>query len=317
MARRVTPLILILALVLPLALSACGGSAQATTVRVGMLPILDGLPMYVAQAEGMFEEQGISVEFIPVSSAAERDQLMQAGQIDAMINDLVSTMLYNREQTQIVIVRFARTATLDYPQYRVLAAGDSGIESVAQLAGVPIGVSEGTVIAYTTDRLLEGAGLTPDQIETLAVPNIGERMTLLTSGQLQAANLPDPLASLAIQNGAVVVIDDTADPSIGNSVISFRASYVEQNPDTVRGFLAAVEQAVEAVNTDKARWQDLLTEQGLVPAPILGSYAVPDFPAASVPSVSQFADVLDWTQQEGLIEVDVSYDSSVDDSFLP
>jgi NitT/TauT family transport system substrate-binding protein len=85
----------------------------------------------------------------------------------------------------------------------------------------------------------------------------------------------------------------------------------------VRGFLAAVEQAVEAVNTDKARWQDLLTEQGLVPAPILGSYAVPDFPAASVPSVSQFADVLDWTQQEGLIEVDVSYDSSVDDSFLP
>jgi NitT/TauT family transport system substrate-binding protein len=234
-----------------------------------------------------------------------------------MINDLVSTMLYNREQTQIVIVRFARTATLDYPQYRVLAAGDSGIESVAQLAGVPIGVSEGTVIAYTTDRLLEGAGLTPDQIETLAVPNIGERMTLLTSGQLQAANLPDPLASLAIQNGAVVVIDDTADPSIGNSVISFRASYVEQNPDTVRGFLAAVEQAVEAVNTDKARWQDLLTEQGLVPAPILGSYAVPDFPAASVPSVSQFADVLDWTQQEGLIEVDVSYDSSVDDSFLP
>jgi hypothetical protein len=33
--------------------------------------------------------------------------------------------------------------------------------------------------------------------------------------------------------------------------------------------------------------------------------------------VSQFADVLDWTQQEGLIEVDVSYDSSVDDSFLP
>jgi NitT/TauT family transport system substrate-binding protein len=282
-----------------------------------MLPILDGLPMYVAQAEGMFEEQGVSVEFIPVSSAAERDQLMQAGQIDAMINDLVSTMLYNREQTQIVIVRFARTATLDYPQYRVLAAGDSGIESVAQLAGVPIGVSEGTVIAYTTDRLLEGAGLTPDQIETLAVPNIGERMTLLTSGQLQAANLPDPLASLAIQNGAVVVIDDTADPSIGNSVISFRASYVEQNPDTVRGFLAAVEQAVEAVNTDKARWQDLLTEQGLVPAPILGSYAVPDFPAASVPSVSQFADVLDWTQQEGLIEVDVSYDSSVDDSFLP
>jgi len=317
MRRRFGTLFLALALTLPLALSACGGSAQTASVRVGMLPILDGLPMYVAQAEGLFEQEGVSVEFVPVSSAAERDQLMQAGQIDAMINDLVSTMLYNREQTQIVIVRFARTATADYPQYRVLAAGDSGITSVEQLAGVPIGVSEGTVIAYTTDRLLEGAGLSPEEIETLAVPNIGERMTLLTSGQLQAANLPDPLASLAIQNGAVVVIDDTADPAIGNSVISFRASFVEQNPGTVRGFLAAVEQAVEAVNADKSRWQDLLTEQGLVPAPILGSYTVPDFPAASVPSQAQFADVLAWTQQEGLIEVDVSYASSVNDGFLP
>ncbi len=244
----------------------CAGTArQEPTIRVGVLPILDALPMYVAQAEGFFADEGVEVEFIPVASAAERDQLMQAGQIDAMINDLVSTMVYNQDEVQIVVVRFARVATPQYPQYRVLASADSGLETVEDLKGVPIGVSEGTVIAYTTDRLLEGAGLRPEEINTVAVPKIPDRMALLGSGELEAANLPDPLASLAMQGGARVIIDDTTNPEVGSSLISFRADFVRDYPETVRGFLAALELATEAVNADKARWSDLLTEESLVP----------------------------------------------------
>jgi NitT/TauT family transport system substrate-binding protein len=317
MKRTSTGLLLVLVVLLTFT-SACSGIAGGTApIRVGMLPILDGMPMYVAQAEGYFAEENVTVEFIPVASAAERDQLMQAGQIDAMINDLVSTMLYNRDRTEIVIVRFARTATPSYPQFRVLAAADSGILSPDDLRGVQVAVSEGTVIAYTTDRLLQGAGLTNVEIETLAVPNIVERMTLLGSGQVQAANLPDPLASLAILNGASVVIDDTADPDIGSSVISFRAEYLRSNPDSVRGFLAAVERAVADINADKDRWIDLLEDEGLVPPPLLGVYPIPDFPFASVPSQAQFEDVLMWTLDEGMVESEVGYDSSISSSYLP
>lgn len=299
-------------------LAGCASTPQGpVTIRVGVLPILDALPMYVAEAEGYFNNQGVIVEFIPVSSAAERDQLMQAGQIDSMINDLVSTMLYNRDQTQIVIVRFARTATADYPQYRVLAAADSRVQTVDDLKGVPIGVSEGTVIAYTTDRLLEGAGLAPDEIETLAVPKIPDRLALLGSGELAAANLPDPLASLAIQGGARVVIDDTADPDVGSSVISFDVDFLGEHPQAVRGFVAAIERATDDINANKDQWSDLLSEQGLVPESLLGSYTIPDFPSASVPTQAQFQDVLSWTQDEGLVEGDVSYQASVDGSYLP
>lgn len=316
--RRILSMSILIGLLAAALLTGCAPAPQgAVTIRVGVLPILDALPMYVAQAEGYFNEQGVQVEFVPVSSAAERDQLMQAGQIDSMINDLVSTMLYNRDQTQIVIVRFARTATPEYPQYRVLAAADSGIKTVEDLKGVPIGVSEGTVIAYTTDRLLEGAGLSPDEIVTLAVPKIPDRMALLGSGELAAANLPDPLASLAIQGGASVVIDDTADPDVGSSVISFDADFLGQHPQAVRGFLAAIEQATDDINRAKGQWSDLLSSEGLVPESLLGSYTIPDFPAASVPTQAQFQDVLSWTQDEGLVEVDVSYQASVDGSYLP
>jgi NitT/TauT family transport system substrate-binding protein len=308
----------IIPILLALTLSSCGGApAEMVTLKIGVLPILDALPMYVADSQGYFAEQGVTVEFVPVASAAERDQLMQAGQIDGMINDLVSTMLYNKDQTQIVVVSFARIATADFPQYRVLAAKDSGIETVADLAGVPIGVSEGTVIEYTTDRLLEAEGLTSDEIVVLAVPKIPDRLALLDSGELQAANLPDPLSSLAIQSGAKVIIDDTSHPEIGNSLISFSKSVVDEHPQAIKAFMAAVEQAASDINADKTRWSDLLTEKQLVPAPVVGTYVIPSFPTGKVPSEAQFADALAWTQEKGLLAGSVSYADSVDASFLP
>jgi NitT/TauT family transport system substrate-binding protein len=291
--------------------------AELVTVRLGLLPILETLPMHVAQAEGLFAEQGLQVEFVPVASAAERDQLMQSGQIDGMINDLVSTVFYNQAEPQITVVRLARTATSEYPQYRVLAGKDSGITSVDGLSGVPIGISEGTVIEYVTDRLLEAEGLAADEIAYLAVPRIPDRLALLESGELQAATLPDPLASLALAGGASVVVDDTRHPEYGNSLISFRKSFVDENPLAVRGFLAALEEATRRINADKTAWTELITAQQLVPAPLLKGYALPDFPPASVPSEAQFDDVVAWATAKGLISAEVDYADSVDASYLP
>ena len=301
----------------PASMPAAAPAAQPTTLKIAVLPILDALPMYVAQAKGYFKAQGVTVEFIPVSSAAERDQVMAAGQADGMINDLISTLFYNKDQIQIQIVSFARTATKDFPQYRILASGSSGITTVEDLKGVPIGISEGSVIAYTTDRLLEAAGFAPDEIVTVAVPSIADRMALLNSGELKAANLPDPLSSLAIQNGAVPIIDDTTHPEYGNSLISFRKAVIDAHPEAVRGFLAAVEQASKDINADKTQWESLLTEQKLVPEPLIGSYEIPTFPTGSLPTEAQWNDVLAWAKEKGLVTSDVSYSDSVTATFLP
>lgn len=290
---------------------------EPISIKFAVLPILDALPMYVAQQEGYFANQNVSLEFIPVGSAAERDQVMAAGQADAMINDLVSTLFYNQDGIQIKIVRFARTATTQFPQYQILAAGNSGITKVEDLRGIEIGISEGSVIAYTTDRLLEAAGIPNDEIRTVAVPKISDRLALLNSGELKAANLPDPLSSLAIQSGAVPIIDDTIHPEYGNSLISFRKAFIDEHPEAVRGFLAAVGQAVNEINADPTRWSDLLTEQQLVPAPLIGTYKIPTFPGSSVPSQAQWDDVLAWAKDKGLLKNDIKYSGSVDEEFLP
>ncbi len=307
-------------LVIVIFIAACSPTAQApepATLKIAVLPILDALPMYVAQANGYFDSQDVKVEFIPVGSAAERDQVMAAGQADGMINDLVSTLLYNQDNTQIQIISFARTATPEFPQFRILAAKNSGINDVEDLKGIEIGISEASVIEYTTDRFLEAEGFTPLEIVTIAVPSIAVRMSLLDSGELEAANLPDPLASLAIQGGAVPIVDDSAHPEFGNSLISFRKSVIDANPEAIRGFLAAIEKAAKDINANPTEWDELLTDQKLVPAPLIGSYKIPTFPTGSVPSEAQWDDVVAWGLEKGLISQYISYDDSVTTEYLP
>ena len=315
---RKTVIALVLSAVL---LSACGGAAPATqedpTLKIAVLPILDALPMYVADAQGYFKDAGVKVEFVPVASAAERDQVMQAGQVDGMINDLTSTVFYNKDAQKIAVVRFARTASLDKPQFSLLAAKDSGITTPDQLKGVEIGISQNTVIDYWTQRILENAGLTTADIKTINVPAIPDRLQLLNEGQLKAAVLPEPAATLAEQGGAIRVIDDTSLPSIGTSEISFSMNSLKSKPETVKKFQAAIEKATADVNNEPAKWDSLLSDKKLVPAPLIGKYVLPKFPTASVPSEAQLKDVMAWMMAKGLIKQEVPYGQLVDASYLP
>ena len=304
-------------------LGACAQASSPTTIgelrtlKIAVLPILDALPMYVAQDQGFFEKQGVKVQLIPAASAAERDQLIAAGQADGMINEIVSTILYNKDQIQVQIVRFARVATADSAMYRILAAKNSNINSVNDLKGVPIGISQGTTIEYTTERLLTEQGFQPADIKTVAVPKISDRMALLGSGELKAATLPEPLSSLAVQGGARVILDDRQVTKYSYSTYAFRKAVIDAQPDAIRAFLVAVEDAVKMINQDPQKWSNLLSEQKVVPEPLKGSFVVPKFVTASIPTQAQWDDVLAWEKEKGLVKNEVSYTDSVTDRFLP
>ncbi len=292
-------------------------SAEPATLKIAVLPILDALPMYVAEQEGLFAAHNVVVKFIPAASAAERDQIIVAGQADGLINELVSTVLYNKDQVQVQVVRFARIATTKYPQYYILASKQSGITKPEALKGVEIGISQGTVIEYVTDRLLEAEGLSAADIKTIAVPKIPDRMALLSSGELRAATMPDPLSLLAIQQGAVLVLDDTRHPDYSYSTIAFRKAVIDQNPQAIRNFLAAIEEATAKINANPSQWSNLLTEKQLVPASLVGEYQLPPYPAAAVPSEAQWNDVVAWAKEKGILTTDIQYSSSVTGNFLP
>jgi len=301
-----------------ISLSSCTPLPESdSTLKMALLPILDSLPAYVAQQEGYFQAEGLDVEIINVSSAPERDQLIAAGEADGMINELVSTMFINNNESQVQIVRIARTATEKDPVFRILASKSSGITDPMQLVGNEIGISEGTVIEYVTDRLLESEGLSASEVTKVAIPRISDRLALLGAGELSAAVLPDPLASLAVQGGAVVVLDDTVEPEYGLSVISFRIETLNSKPDFVRAYLRALEKAVDDINQNPGKFEGILREKGLVPDVLLTSYQIPIFPSAGVPSEDQWEDAVNWVIAKSLIPDRLEYEDSITDQYLP
>lgn len=298
-------------------LSACAPQTATGTLKIAVLPIIDTLPMYVAQQEGLFTKHGVNVEFIPVASAPERDQLVAAGQVDGTINETLAVMLFNKENVQMQVVRYALRPTEGSGHFFILASAKSGISSVDGLKGVEIGVSQGTVIEYVTERLLQAEGLAPDEIKTIAVPKIPDRMALLASGELKAGVMPDPLASLVVSQGGVIIVDDSNHPEYGFSVISFRKDVVDRDPEAIKGFLAAIEEATVLLNVEPAKYKNVLSEQKLVPPPLLGAYQAPLFPSAGVPTADEWDDALNWLKEKGILTTDISYEESVNASFLP
>ena len=285
------------------------------TLRIAVLPIIDTIPLFVARDEGIFEELGVDIEFIPVSSAPELSQMIASEQADGMVTDGLTVAFFNKEEIQLQIVRYGQIPSEDRGHFFILAARDSGIASPADLKNVEIGISEGTIIEYITDRLLEKEGFSAAEIETIAVPKIPDRMALLGSGEIQAAVLPDPLASLAVLQGASIVLDDSQSPEYGASVYVFSKEIIDEHPDAIRAFVEAIDIAVGLLADDPQEYTSLLVENKLIPQPLVDNYVIPPFPYG-IYSEAEWADTLLWAQEKGLLSVNIPYEEAINTSFV-
>jgi NitT/TauT family transport system substrate-binding protein len=291
--------------------------AQKKELKIALLPILDVLPFYAAEAEGFFAGGGFKITAVPVASGLARDGLMQAGEIDGMLNEMTTTGSFNRDGVRIKILISARKAYTRVPMFRVLASPKSGFTTPADLAGVPIGVSKNTIIEYVTDRMLRAKGISREQIIVKSVPVIPERYQLLMQGRLKAATLPDPLGISALAAGAVSMVDDSAYPRYSVSVLSFSVKALEDKGDGIRFFLKAWDRAAEKINANPEAYRALLLKKIRVPRNVQEGYPVPFYPRKEVPGPEQWADVMNWMVEKGLLDSPLTYKDSVTTAFLP
>ncbi len=309
-------IVLLVAAIAPV--HAAPAERQTTSLKMGLLPILDVLPFYVAEQAGYFEEEGLDIELIPVSSALERDQLLLAGEIDGMLNDLISTGIFNQDEALIQIVALARRAYPDSPQFRILAAPRSNITLPSEAANFEIGISENSVIHYITQRIMEHEGVSADELSYRTEPNIPVRFQLLMEGTLKVVTLPDPLAQAAIEGGAILIADDSAlvDTGFSQSVLSFRTEVIEDNPEAVEAFLRVWMRAAEDINADPEAYRDLWLEKTNVPDSVKDSYVLPPFPTYEITSESAWEDTVQWLVDQDIVDNAASYEDSVNPTFI-
>ena len=296
-------------------------------LRVGVLPVLNTLPIHVAQARGYFEDAGVKVELFPVGSAADLRLALYSDALDGIQADLVTALVMNSGGVSLRVVRHNKMKKI--PFSALVASPWSDIDSAEELVGARIGISQNTVIHYLTDQMLTSTAIDSNLVVYEDVENVLSRLYILVRGRLDAATLPQPHIKMAIDAGGRVLIDDSVLDYVPEAV-SFRVDVLAETPAAVRAFLLAYEQGVNAINDmngsstafQEALYQDESTRYLLstqMPPELFFSLAVsvPKFFSASVPSEEEYDSVHDWALENGIIEETLSYEDVVDGTYLP
>ncbi|ADL08101.1 ABC transporter substrate-binding protein [Thermosediminibacter oceani] len=285
-------------------------SKEGSPLVIGVLPDVDSIPLIIAEAQGYFQEQGVEVRLEHFKSAMERDSALQSGKIDGAVSDILAAAFANDGGFNVKIT------SLTNGTYKLLTGKEKNINEVAKIKGRDIALSKNTIIEYATDKILEKYGIDPSDVNKVVVPQIPARLEMLQNGKIDAATLPDPLATLAIKNGAKV-IESTDKLGINPGVLLFTPEALERKEDEIKAFYKAYNKAVEYLKqNEKSAYIDVVIEKAGFPEEVKDTIVLPEYTKAELPSKEDFDGVMDWLVKKGLIKKAYSFDELVDGRFI-
>lgn len=286
------------------------------TVKIGVLPIEDNLPFYVAEKDGLYAKEGVQVELVSFASAMERDTALQAGQIDGEVADLVAVALLKKIGTDVKIASIGLGANPKEGRFAILASPKSSIKDLAGLKGATLGISENSIIDYVSDQMLLDKGVPLSDVRKMSIPKMPVRLDMLLSDQINAACLPDPLASLAQVKGAHLILDDTY-RNISQTVFLFRTKSIQENPEGIKAVVRVYGSAGQALSKNPDQYRSLFLEKAQIPSDLKESYKTPTFSKLQLPTEDEVNSVMKWMVDKKLIPQAYGYHDLVDSNLLP
>ncbi|MDR3315643.1 MAG: PhnD/SsuA/transferrin family substrate-binding protein [Coriobacteriales bacterium] len=286
------------------------GTGGARRVVVGTMVTEDLLPLWAAEQDGILTGDDFIVEIQVFQSAQELSTAIAAGEIDfAMTDPLVAANL-TAGGTPVTLEWVTLGATPAQGRFGIMASPESGITSLKDLAGVPIGVGSNTMLEYVMDSVLIDAGVPVNQIKKEEIKKIPVRYEMMASNQVAAAVLPATMLYLGESSGMVLIADDTKGKNLSQSVMVSRSAFTE-TPEGQEA-LAFVKQAWDTsaaqINKNPESYRALLVEKCSLPDPIADSYPVSDYPLAQRPGAETLDPLLAWMEEKGYLEQPLSYD---------
>ncbi|APX33803.1 nitrate ABC transporter substrate-binding protein [Brachybacterium sp. P6-10-X1] len=264
--RRRTLLSLASATTLGGALAACGpavtgedsGSGSGAgdgIVRVGHVPSSLFAPLYVADANGYFEDEGITLELTPLKSGQDGIPMLSNDQLDVMIAGFSAGMFNALDQGLAFKVVGSMGISPGDPENSPTALevaqeliDDGSVSSVADLAGRKIAVAggPGATGGYLLAAMLEEGGLTLNDVEVsnLSTP---DQEPAITNGSVEAATPSAPFSTAMEEAG---VASPLAVPKKGTTGTGVLYSETFLGADLAQGFFSALARGSQDLAAD-------------------------------------------------------------------
>lgn len=227
--------------------------ADSAALRVAVMPTIDCLPLFVAEEEGMFERQGVSVSLYPYQAQMDCDTAIKSGWVDAMVTDLVRV---ERMKSQGMSLRCLTATDL---QWQLLAGKHAKIKRLKQLENKMIAMTRYSATAMLADVLVDSASVTDEHVFRIQVNDLSVRLQMLETETMDAMFLPEPQATVARQMGAELLYDTQWNNVCMGVLVASEASQA----DTLRhrlteGMLKAYSEACDTINSRGVRYYSKL-----------------------------------------------------------
>jgi ABC-type nitrate/sulfonate/bicarbonate transport system substrate-binding protein len=248
---------------------------ELTKVRMttGFAPNANVTNIVAAIDQGYFQDEGIEVEILAPSSATDAVKLLNAGDTDLIGGNSLNQVIARAEGVPLVSV----ATTLQYSNQGIMTRAEDGITSVAQLEGKTIGMIGFAGNTAILEDILRREGVDPASVNFVTVGFTGAQAL----AQKQVDALGDALDNIPALYNAVLQkpVDDESTYNIMkfrdlgairyyiNTIVT-TDTYLQENEETVRSFLAAwqkglewaIDHPEEAAEATVERYPDLQVE---------------------------------------------------------
>jgi len=224
---------------------------EKAEISLGILPIADVAPVFIAIDQGFFADEGLTVSTEFAQGGAATIPALASGDLDIGFGAYPSFFNAVSQDLPLKIISEAnRPAPLFAGLYSM---PDSGIVAVEDMAGKTIAVNTlNNVVQLAVQAQLEDAGMTLDDVTLVEIP-FPDMPATLERGDVDVISVVEPFGSIARNTlDATLVIDMFAGRMEDFPVAGFFVtdSFLADNPNTVAAFVRAFDKAVEVANSD-------------------------------------------------------------------
>ena len=309
-----TKLMAAMALAVSMGLSALmlSGPARAeemTVLRVGYIPI--GIYSYFwrAQDAGYFADEKIKVELVPMAGGGQIIPALQSGALQFGISDALGVLNARNGGIPVTFVSFNFPQAADDPVHAVLTM-DPSVKSAADLKGKAVA----TNLSYNTDWTMMREWLRKGNVDVNSVTfreiPFPDMLAAIRNNTVAAVGATEPFVTLGEEQGARVIghyFTDVKSPIPFCGIVAM-LPYVEANKEAVKGFMRAINRALDDYKEPQIVRETVGAHTKIPPAVIktmnLGSWS-----KSIAPETMQFW--VDAAKKEGIVNATADLNSLV------
>ncbi len=235
-------------------LFACNGKGNApqkqserqttndSTLRIAVMPTLDCLPLYVADATGLFGEEHINVRLMKYTAQMDCDTAILRGRVQGVFTDLVRAQRLQQKGANLHEVGATNL------HWQLISNRNARIKDVRQLGDKMVGMTRFSATDFLTADLIDRSK-PKNEVFRIQVNNVFIRLKMLVGYEIDAAFMPEPQATVARMGKNNVLADtQTKDIRLGVAVFSMAAKDQKKVRQALPAFVKAYDRACDSLN---------------------------------------------------------------------